>query len=242
MLYVINRSSVVSNLDVETMTRACALQLSRHVAPSWGRVPVPVVYSEHAETAAPGAVVIYVTDTTDVKGALGYHTEAAGDLETGIIAAGPVLDNGGDALSAQLSVASVLSHEVCEWFIDPKCNLTADTGRGYSVMYEVADPVESDSYPVPIVARGASSATQVTVSNFVLPAWFDPQAATSEQLDYLGTCSAPFEITSGGYVVRIKEGKVSQVFGESFPKWREPMKDLPRYRRLLSLAGDSRSA
>lgn len=229
-----NKSTRVSNADVETMTRACAAQLDHHVAPLWGRTPTPVVYTESAKTAAPGTVVIYVTDTTDVKDALGYHTENAGDCEMGIIAAGPVLDNGGDTLTKQLSVASVLSHEVCEWFIDRNCNLAADTGHGYAVSYEVCDPVESDSYPIPVLARGASTATEVTVSNFVLPAWFDPQAASTEQFDYLKHCTRPFELTKGGYIVEIKEGKASQVFGEEFPTWRRELKGLPRYDRLLA--------
>ncbi len=233
MLYVVNKSTLVSNDDVETMTRACALQLQQHVAPAWGRVPAPVVYTEQVQTAAPGAVVIAIVDTTNQPDALGWHSESRGDVEFGEIAAKPVLDNGGDALTKTLSVASVLSHEVCEWFIDPHCNLTADTGGGKAISVEICDPVESDSYPVQIVASGATTPTAVTVSNFVLPAWFDPQPAASQKLDYLGSCTQPFEITKGGYAVVIREGKVQQVFGEQFPEWRKVHKDTSRYRRLL---------
>ncbi len=233
MLYVVNKSTLVSNADVETMTRACALQLQQHVAPGWGRIPAPVVYTEQVETAAPGAVVLAIVDTTSQPNALGWHSESRGDVEFGEIAAKPVLDNGGDALTRTLSVASVLSHEVCEWFIDPHCNLTADTGNGTAISYEICDPVENDSYPVQVVPSGTTSAVNVTVSNFVLPAWFDPQPAASQKLDYLGSCTAAFQITKGGYAVVIKEGKVRQVFGEQFPEWRKSLKDSPRYRRLL---------
>ena len=229
MLYVTNKSTLVTNAQVETMTRACARQLAHHVAPLWSRLPVPVVYTEQPQTAAPGTVVITITDKSDLKDAFGYHSEKSGDIEYAIVAAGPVFDNGGDALTKPLSVASVLSHEICEWFVDPKCNLAADTGLGYAVAYEVCDPVESDSYQVRIVPRGAKKTTQVTVSNFVLPAWFDPFASSTQSLDYLGTCKKPFVINPGGYAVQIKEGKATEVYGKKFPAWRKELKTSRRY-------------
>lgn len=220
-LYVVNHSTRVSNADVQMMTRACAHQLRYDAAPAFGLAPVPVTYisAENVKaTAAPGSWVIAILDDSDQADALGWHTEDQGDLIYGRVFAGPVLDNGGDALTKELSVASVLSHEVLETFCDPHCVLYADSGQGYLVAYEVCDPVESDSYPVMV------SGKNVTVSNFVTPLWFDPQAQASDTFDIMGNVSQPFEMTKGGYIVKMQDGNVSQVFGEQFPEWRREMK------------------
>lgn len=220
-LYVVNQSTSVSNADVQAMTRACAHQLRYDAAPFFGLAPMPVTYisaSNLKAQAAPGSWVISVLDDPDQADALGWHTEDQGDLIYGRVFAKPVLDNGGDALTKALSVASVLSHEVLETFADPRCNLWADGGRGVLVAYEICDPVESDSYSV------AVSGKNVTVSNFVTPSWFDPNASSGDKFDYLGNVSEPFEMTKGGYIVEMKEGKVSQQFGEHYPEWRKETK------------------
>lgn len=222
ILYVVNQSTLVSNGDVQTMTRACAHQLRYDAAPLFGLAPMPVIYitKDHLASGAvpPGSWVVSILDDPDQADALGWHTEEQGELIYGRVFARPVLDNGGDALSKELSVASVLSHEVLETFADPHCNTYADSGRGYLVAYEVCDPVESDSYPV------AVSGKNVMVSNFVTPKWFDPQAAKGDTLDFMGNTSEPFEMTAGGYVVEMREGRVSQKFGERFPEWKKETK------------------
>lgn len=94
----------------------------------------------------------------------------------------------------------------------------ASPGKGQAVAYEVCDPVESDSYTVRV------DGAKVTVSNFVTPHWFDPQAKAGEQLDWLGKLAKPFTMTSGGYMVIMREGKTSQVFGDKYPAWRKATK------------------
>jgi hypothetical protein len=130
-------------------------------------------------------------------------------------AAKPELDNGAQVIVGNWSVSSVLSHEVLEMFVDPNCNLwgSNDHGRVYSL--EVCDPVKAPTYDV----------NGVSVSNFMTPAWFDPQAPTASQFDKLGKLSAPFSISPGGYVVYSAEGKEHQTSGDDFPAWRKEMKD-----------------
>ena len=101
--------------------------------------------------------------------------------------------------------------------IDPRCNLWADTGRGYAVALEVGDPVESDSYPVSV------SGKKITVS-FALPRWFETNANSGDPCDFLGRVRTPFTMTKDGYVVGLKEGKVDQVYGEHYPEWRKATK------------------
>jgi len=222
VITVYNQSTLVTNDQVALMARACWSQLRDHAAPRWRMTPMPVVYAPDAKSAPPGSWAIVLLDDADQADALGYHDVTSGDVIYGKVFVRPVLDNGGDVLSRPLSVASVLSHEVLETFVDPYCNVWHDTYKGYSIAREVGDPVESDSYA--IVVDG----TPVTVSNFVTEKWFDPFAVRrSGGFDYLGRCTAPFQMTRGGYLIRMRDGKVDQVFGEHFPTWKKPSKQFP---------------
>lgn len=215
---VLNQSTRVTDDDAATMTRAIASQVRLDVAPLWDRSPAAVVYFDTASTVPPNAHVITLVDTIQdqPKGVLGYHTEDKGGRLWGIVAVGPELDAGGHPLIGDWSVASVLSHEVLEMYIDPNCNLWAadDNGRVYS--FEVCDPVEAPTYAI----------GGVSVSNFVTPAWFDPLASRKgkTQFDKLGHLHSPFSILKGGYAVFASEGKPQQVFGDEFPTWRKDMK------------------
>jgi hypothetical protein len=216
---LVNKSTLATAEEVSVMARACATQLRQHFAPLWGLLPAPVTYLRDEDQAPPGSWVIAVLDDSDQAGALGWHTEEQGDLIYGRVFVRPVLDNGGDVLSKPLSVASVASHEVLETAADPRCNLWADDGRGVAYALEVCDPVESDAYAVVVRGHG-----RVTVSNFVTPAWFDPNAGTGDRFDWLGRVSSPFAMTEGGYVVVMREGKVDQHYGERYPDWRKETK------------------
>jgi hypothetical protein len=130
LITVVNKSTLVSNADVQYMVRACAWQLRYHAAPAWGKVPIPVVYAASEATAPPGSWVIGVFDDSDQAGALGWHDLAKGDVVYGRVFARPVLTHGGNALTAPLSVASVLSHEVLETFcVAPDTRVLTDDLR-----------------------------------------------------------------------------------------------------------------
>lgn len=218
LITVVNKSTLVTNAQVQMMVRAVAYQLRYHCAPAWAMIPTPVVFSLSEATAPPGSWVIGILDNADQAGVLGWHSEANG-VVYGRVFAKPVFDNGGDALTKPLSVASVLSHEVLETFVDPACNRYADRGDGVAIAVEVGDPVESDSYVIKV------DTTAVTVSNFVTEKWFDPQA--KQGFDYLGRCTAPFQLARGGYVIQVAEGAVTSVFGEAYPEWRVATKQSP---------------
>lgn len=218
LIAVLNHSTLVSNDDVATMTRAIADQVKLDAAPLWDRIPAAVIYFKDPSGVPPHAHVITVVDTIEDQppGVLGYHTEDKGGRLWGIVAAKPELDAHAKVLTGDWSVSSVLSHEVLELFIDPNCNLwaTNDNGRVYS--FEVCDPVEAPTYAV----------DGVSVSNFVTPAWFDPLAVQKKKtrFDKLGLLSRSFSILKGGYAVYAAEGKPQQVFGDEFPSWRREMK------------------
>lgn len=228
MITVVNMSKLVTNHDVQLATRACWKQLRDHAAPAWRMWPMPVVYSMTPTNAPPGSWVIGIFDDADQAGVLGWHWEQNGVI-FGRVFARPILDNGGDALHKPLSVASVLSHEVLETFVDPSCNRMADMDGRTAIALEVGDPVESDSYPIRI------SGQDIMVSNFVTESWFDPQG--HPPFDYMHQCTKPFQLRPGGYYIKYSEGGSSAVYGLKYPSWRKGMKrtELARSARRINI-------
>ena len=160
-------------------------------------------------------------DNSTQAGALGYHA-LDNDVIDAFIFAGPVLQSGGVALydannPQNVSVASVLSHEVCEMVGDQFASFWADgpsimaqDGQTYNqYALELSDPVEGNSYVVEV------GGVKVSVSNFVLPAWFNQQAtATDAPFDHLHLLTSPFSMTAGGYMIVRMGNNVQQVFGD----------------------------
>jgi hypothetical protein len=230
LIAIVNKSSLVSSDDAAAMTRAIASQIRLDAAPLWDRSPAAVIFYSDPAAIPPAAHTITLTDTIEdaPAGVLGYHTEDQGGKLWGIVAAQPELSNGGKVTTGDWSVSSVLSHEVLEMYLDPNCNLWSNDGRGAIYTFEVCDPVEAPTYVV----------HDVSVSNFVTPAWFDPQAGSNAQFDKLGLLTAPFTILKGGYVVYAKAGQEQQKFGAEFPQWRRDMKQgkYARTRRRIAQA------
>lgn len=228
IITVVNKSKLISNGDVQLMTRACWKQLRDHAAPAWRMWPMPVVYAASEASAPPGSWVIGVMDDPDQADALGWHWEQNGVI-FGRVFVKPVLDNGGDALHKPLSVASVLSHEVLETFVDPSCNRMAQMDDNTAIAIEVADPVESDSYKIRIAGQ------DIMVSDFVTENWFDPES--DGPFDYMRLCAQPFQLRPGGYYIRYRAGNSQAVFGRNYPDWRKEMKktELARSARRISV-------
>jgi hypothetical protein len=211
-IYIANKSTRVSDSDVQRMTAAVAKQVSDDFAEAWA-IPVnPVTFLAATDPAPTTGALLTVVDTPDQDGVLGWHTEGENGVVYGYVFAAPVLDNGGQALTgATYTVAATLSHEVLETIADPHVNLWATGPDGFVISQEVCDPVENSSYDI----------DGVSVSDFVTPAWFDAQAASDAQMDHLGKVSKPFQMDAGGYYVHFKGGKPTQVFGDKVPEWRK---------------------
>jgi hypothetical protein len=115
-----------------------------------------------------------------------------------------------------VSVAQCLSHECCEAAADLACDVWVLGSDNQLWAQEVCDPVESATYTI----------GQVTVSNFVKPAFFDEAPLAKSDFDHLGVLKSPFTIDKGGYAVLWKPGSAQphQVFGDEYPKWRRATK------------------
>lgn len=220
MIAVINRSDRVLDAEVALLTEAARFQLAHHAAPAWRRSPVAVSFYGRGRTIPQNCWPVVIFDNPDVQGALGYHSETPEGLPYGRVFVDPVLDNGGTVLSGELSVAAVVSHEVLEAFFDPACDLEANTGE-HRYAFESCDAVEADSYDV-IVDDPHGNHVTVAVSNFLLPPWWDPQAAKGSKFDYLGKLTAPFTMTPGGYMIVDDQA----VFGDDYPEGKRVLKQV----------------
>lgn len=226
LIGIVNLSTNVSNDDVKKMVIAVQEQLKHDVAPAWGKDYWFVVFYSDPKTMSPRAYPIVIVDNDSTPGALGWHAEQGGK-PYGKVMTSPVLNNGGVPLydpknPENISVASVLSHEVIETFCDPDINVWIDgpqIAQGSCYAMEACDPVENNSYTVKVGKE------LVSVSDFVVPAYFNDQGA-NEKFDFLGVLKAPFTLAPGGYmVVRQAPGTEQQVFGHMKPmQWRLDMK------------------
>lgn len=240
LIAIINESTLVTNADIEMMTKAIQIQLSLHVLPAWNMKSGTVkFYSD--KTKVPGyAWVVNILDNSTQAGALGYHSEDNDQIDAFIFAQ-PILSNGGIILTfdpfnpQQYTVSATLSHEVCEMVGDRYANgfsqgpqLTA----GNLFAQELCDAVENDSYGINI------NGVEVSVSNFVFPSYFNPEAKSPQNLpfDYLNKLSAPYTMDAGGYMIVAtlnNEGQVTaeHFFSEEMPQWRRDYVKGDFYRR-----------
>lgn len=221
-IYVQNASTVLTETQTAAMTRACAYQARWQFAPAWGRQPTAVLYLAKGAAPPAGAQVIVILDDSDQAGALGYHSEGDNGVAYGRVFAKPSLDAGSTVFGGPYAVSATLSHEVLEFIADPAVSYWAvagqdSTGAGAFYAFEVCDAVEDRSYQV------RDLKTSINVSDFLLPAWFDPQASKGP-FDYLHALHAPFSLTPGGYVVTWTGAQQTQVFGDELPAWRRDQK------------------
>ena len=206
VINVIDKSTLLQQPDFDAMVEACKIQLDSHVASAWLKGTWNIVKNQPESVGFP----IVILDDPDQAGALGYHTESPGGKMWGRVFVKPVLNNKGSMLHGSMSVSTVLSHEIIEAYCDPNVNLWANRSDGMLIAYEACDPVENDSYEITI-----KNGSKVSVSNFVFPAWFDPQSPQGAKYDYMGKTIKPFSMSPGGYLVTMnpKNGQVKNIFG-----------------------------
>lgn len=185
---IMNRSTVLKDEEVEKMVKAIQIQVSRDYAPLWGEdaelsfYPLGIVPPNHIWQVG-------IFDDALQAGNLGYHEVTPTGMPMGHVFARTTLQNGGKP-------SQTLSHEVLEMLADPESNLMAivtkpDGSIGFYA-YEICDPVEDDRYGYEIDG--------VTVSDFVLPSWFEPSRVEGERFSFTWSVRNPLEIAVGGYI------------------------------------------
>jgi len=189
----INKATVGLGVDFDKLTAALQACYDQFFMPIWG-YPVKL-YNTTAAKASEWQLVYF--DNADQAGALGYHALTKdGQPVSKIFVKTTLADN------EQVSVTAC--HELFEMAIDPVANLWAQANDGTEYAYEMCDPVEEDTFEV----------NGIAMSNFVHPAWFEPfKHPAGTKYDHLGRLKAPYTMTKGGYMIIMKNGKVSQTYG-----------------------------
>jgi len=229
---IINSSTVVSDTSGLIITTALNTLLPQFCK-DWNLPKYTAVYVPKGHTS--GIVLkVFLLDTADVQGALGYH-DLSSNVPYGKCFAKTLLDYGGVLLySSDLTVqtfAQVVGHEVFELLVDPIANGWWDIGDGQTLFAsETCDPVQGNivtvtvtsksSVPVSILKNQYKAVTKSTVvkvgmSDWILPAWSDPQN-THGPFNHMRTLTSPFTLDAGGYGIQMTGGSAGQVFGMKF--------------------------
>ncbi len=145
---------------------ACQFQLNSHLAGFWGGTYR--VRTSNGKDIQPGEIVFSIQPTLPTApGAIAYHDVN----DHGVPVAFDAITLS-DTITGPGGFAVAISHELCETAGDPGANRWADDGKKTEHALELCDAVEAFSYAVT-----AADGTRVYVSNFVLPAFFVPNAA-----------------------------------------------------------------
>jgi hypothetical protein len=169
----------------------------------------------------PGSTGLYCIfmDTTDMAGALAYHTQSS-SVPLGKVFVKTILQYGGAILLganlAAPTVAQAFTHEIFEMIVNMNVNTWWQRNDGSLIPAEVCDPVQGNL----IIVKVGSS--RVGLSDYILPVWSNPQGVKGP-FNYLNTLTQPFQLAKGGYIIMMKCGVISHVMGavaSDYIKWK----------------------
>jgi hypothetical protein len=164
-----NAGADVTTDVLQAIAAAVQDQIEQDFARYWGNPGVKVTRGA-APSPTDDVIPVYVRSSSDVEGAAGYHDD------DGVY----VFRDGLPSLVAgPFSLSVVVSHEILETLGDPGANRWADSGKGAEVALELCDAVEGFCY-----TKGG-----VSVSDFLLPAFFDPGGVGP--YSFMGNAKAP---------------------------------------------------
>lgn len=191
---VYNRSSAPLGFDLGEYAKALQAYADQYIEPVWG----PRLAISPSSGPVAGAWGFVFMDNADAPGALAYHDEEGQPLAKVFVRT---------IQAAGESVTAAGSHELVEMAVDPRCNLYAfGLDPLVAIAFEAADPVQGASVQV----------EGFEMSDMVTPAWFDPTPQPpGTKVDLVGAVMRPFEVAHGGYVIQVRNGQVSNVFGSA---------------------------
>jgi hypothetical protein len=191
---IINKLSTANQLDLNRDIlpglRAIQTQLKNEFLKYWA-VTAKLYYCPPGVTPPKDMWHMYLLDTSDIAGALGYHDANSQGIPQGKVFIGTVK-------KSKASWTVTLSHEIMEALVDPwgMTNFFQDytSGMRRLVAMECCDPVEADKYGYKI--------NDILVSNFVTPYWYHPFDDVAEldgniKYDYKGLLNQSFKTLPG---------------------------------------------
>ena len=181
-----NFSTVVADSEAAKAIPSFQKQVSGDFGPVWG-LDANLRLLGKKEKVPAGAWVLAIFDNADQAGALGYHDLAKSGQPLGKVFAKTTIDNGG------------------KWTVTFSHELLRDARRSQRQFCRVRRRCSS---PLRVrgLRRGGGRRTGyaidgVTVSDFVLPGWFEPlHVAKGEKFAHKSKVGGPFELLAGGYI------------------------------------------
>jgi hypothetical protein len=212
------RTEFISDADLAFVEKALAIQL-REASAAYGFKPPGVTFcGENAIVGSNEAAGMDFVDDDGVDGAIAHHGYYAG-FPWSLIGCG-------ETFHWELAA----SHEALEYLVNLRLDQWAAGPDGTRWPMEIADPVESDVYTIPVEIFGETR--NVEVSNYVLPAFW--REGSEGPWDRMGTLKGPFTLAPGGYAVVEIDGIAVDLYGSGAKSTRHP--EFPAARRPGSRA------
>jgi hypothetical protein len=200
---IVNESTLITDADVQAIVAALQRQLDQDFTPIYS-ISAKLVFMPKGGRVWPGTWELVFADDSDQAGALGYHETTVNGDPIGFAFVK-------DTLAAGDSVSVTAGHELLEMLGDPDIQTAEiqDMADGSSTlrMKELCDACEDDSYGYAKVDPSTgklfvlpSTGKPILVSDFVLPAYWNPDAPAGSAFDFRGHMTAPLQILPGGYM------------------------------------------
>jgi hypothetical protein len=196
-IYLVNESKALSNPQLQNALPALQAQISQDFEPVWNLDAKLVI-----GPAPDRGWRVFIQDSSDVPGALGYHDVCEQDglgYPCAFVGAQTTLDAGLDPMGT-------LSHELLEMIADPYVSTCQKVGRRFYVQ-EVCDAPESEVFGY---TRPGVDGSPVILSDFVTPFFFRPGHAGP--YDFTRHIFKPLQVLTGGYISWWQDGLWHQVF------------------------------
>lgn len=200
---ITNESTVLGDAFVQAAMRAIQAQDDYDLAPSWSLELCQLYFLAKGAPLPAGHWQLVIADNSDQAGALGYHETTVNGDPIGFCFAK-------DDLDAGTSWTVTWSHEHCEMRVDPDIQTVEEQDTPAAVVFrakEVADPCEDDQFAYvkddpqnPNSPFKLPDGANILLSDFVLPAYWNPNAPAGTQFDFMSHITAPLAILAGGYI------------------------------------------
>jgi len=180
LVAIVNRSEDATDAQVAAMVPALQKQVERDYLPHWGS-SARLIFCGMGTPAPSGSWQVVVCDDSDQGGAWGYLDTTAEGLPLG---------------KAYWRDGSLgVSRELLAMLADPLIQTVAflQDAQG-AILYarEICDPCSEPHCGYLIDG--------VAMSDFVLPAWFNPFLDDKAQTSFCNQCAGPFRLAPGGYI------------------------------------------
>jgi len=201
---ITNDSTMLTDAEVANVIPALQAQVTLDFCPVWG-IDATIKFYPKGTMPPATAWRLSAADDSDQVGAGGYHLTKLG------VPYGYVFVK--TDIQAGMAWSATMSHELLEMLADPYVMCVVDIasnggflrGGGTLLPQEVADAPESDAFGY---ARPGADGNSVRLSDFVTPSWFGSPVPPNGypgckgSFDFTGSCTAAFQILSGGYIGR----------------------------------------